>query len=161
MSEEAGNVVSTESETKQEIEIPRPEVSRQRKIVLAAGKRKTAIARAVIMPGTGIVRINGRRLEAIENPWVRAIIEEPLLLIGPLRNKINIKVRVHGGGVSGQAQAARIAIARAIVRYFNDPRIEELFKQYDRYMLVGDPRRKEMKKFGGPGARARFQTSYR
>jgi len=132
-----------------------------RKIVLASGKRKTAIARAVISPGKGIVRINGRRLEAIENPWIRAIIEEPLLLIGPLRNQINIKVRVRGGGVSGQAQAVRIAIARAIVKYFDDPRIKALFRQYDRYMLVGDPRRKEMKKYGGPGARARFQTSYR
>jgi len=138
-----------------------PESIGRKRVVLASGKRKTAIARAVITTGTGIVRINGRRLEAIENPWVRAIIEEPLLLIGPLRSKINIRVRVRGGGVSGQAQAARIAIARAIVKYFNDPRIEALFREYDRYMLVGDPRRKEMKKFGGPGARARFQTSYR
>ncbi len=133
----------------------------EKKIVLTSGKRKTAVARAVITPGTGIVRINGRRLESIENEWVRAIIEEPLLLIGDLRNRINIKVRVRGGGISGQAQAIRIAIARGIVKYFNDPRIEALFKQYDRYMLVGDPRRKEMKKFGGPGARARFQKSYR
>ena len=133
----------------------------EKKIVLTSGKRKTAVARAVITPGTGIVRINGRRLESIENEWVRAIIEEPLLLIGDLRNRINIKVRVRGGGISGQAQAIRIAIARGIVKYFNDPRIEALFKQYDRYMLVGDPRRKEMKKFGGPGARAKFQKSYR
>lgn len=131
------------------------------KIVLTSGKRKSAIARAVIKPGTGIVRINGRRLESIENEWIRAIIEEPLMLIGDLRNKIDIRIRVHGGGVSGQAQAARIAIARGIVKYFGDPRIEEIFRQYDRYMLVGDPRRKEMKKFGGPGARARFQKSYR
>ena len=133
----------------------------RRKIILSSGKRKTAIARAIVTPGTGIIRINGRRLEAIENPWIKAIIEEPLMLIGPLRNQINIKVKIHGGGVSGQAQAARIAIARGIVKYFGDPKIEMLFKQYDRYMLVGDPRRKEMKKYGGPGARARFQTSYR
>ena len=131
------------------------------KIVLTTGKRKSAIARAVIKSGTGIIRINGRRLESIENEWIRAIIEEPLMLIGDLRRKIDIRVRVHGGGVSGQAQAARIAIARGIVKYFDDPKIEELFRQYDRYMLVGDPRRKEMKKFGGPGARARFQKSYR
>lgn len=136
-------------------------VTLKEKIVLTSGKRKSAVARAVIKPGTGIIRINGRRLEAIENEWVRAIIEEPLLLIGELRNKIDIRVRVSGGGVSGQAQAARMAIARGIVRYFEDPKIEELFRHYDRYMLVGDPRRKEMKKFGGPGARARFQKSYR
>ncbi len=136
-------------------------VTLKEKIVLTSGKRKSAVARAVIKPGTGIIRINGRRLEAIENEWVRAIIKEPLLLIGELRNKIDIRVRVSGGGVSGQAQAARMAIARGIVRYFEDPKIEELFRHYDRYMLVGDPRRKEMKKFGGPGARARFQKSYR
>jgi len=133
----------------------------RRKIVLSSGKRKTAIARAVITPGSGIVRINGRRLESIENVWVRSIIEEPLLLIGPLRNVINVKVKVRGGGISGQAQAARIAVARGIVKFFDDPKIEAVFREYDRYMLVGDPRRKEMKKFGGPGARARFQKSYR
>lgn len=136
-------------------------VTEQRKVVLASGKRKTAIARATIKPGTGIVRINGRGLEAIENKYIKMLIMEPLLLIGDLRNKINIKVRVKGGGFSSQAQAVRAAIARAIVKYFDDPEIEKLFKNYDKYLLVEDPRRKEMKKYGGPGARARFQKSYR
>ncbi|MGQ4891093.1 MAG: 30S ribosomal protein S9 [Candidatus Njordarchaeia archaeon] len=132
-----------------------------KRIALASGKRKTAVATAVVKPGTGIVRINGRRLEAIENKYIRELIAEPLLLIGKLREQINIKVRVKGGGFSGQAQAARTAIAKAIVKYFDDPKIEEMFRNYDRYMLIADPRRKEMKKYGGPGARARFQKSYR
>lgn len=137
------------------------EVSGITKIVLATGKRKTAIAKAVVMPGQGIVRINGKRIEAIENPWIRWIIEEPLLLIGPLRNKINIKVKVRGGGISGQAQAARLAIAKGIIKYFEDPKIEKIFMEYDKYLLISDPRRKEMKKFGRWGARAQYQTSYR
>ena len=132
-----------------------------KRIALASGKRKTAVATAVVKPGTGIVRINGRRLEAIENKYIRELIAEPLLLIGKLRERINIKVRVKGGGFSGQAQAARTAIAKAIVQYFDDPKIEKLFRKYDKYLLVADPRRKEMKKYGGPGARARFQKSYR
>ncbi len=131
------------------------------KIVLASGKRKTAVATAVVRPGQGMVRVNGKRLEAIENRWIRGLIYEPLLLIGDLRNKINVKVRVKGGGFSGRAQAARTAIARALVKFFDDPEIEKTLRNYDRYLLVADPRRKEMKKYGGPGARARFQKSYR
>ena len=133
----------------------------EKKIVLASAKRKTAIAKATVKPGTGVLRINGRGIDSIENKYIRELIMEPLILIGDLSKKINIKVRVRGGGVSGQAQAIRSAIARAIVRYFEDPEIEKLYKSYDKYLLVEDPRRKEMKKYGGPGARARFQKSYR
>ena len=130
-------------------------------VILTSASRKTAIARCILTPGTGIVRINGRRLEAIENKYIRLLISEPLLLIGDLAKRINIRVRARGGGILSQAYAARCAIARAIVKYFKDPRMEKLYKQYDRYLLIEDVRRKEMKKFGGPGARARFQTSYR
>lgn len=134
---------------------------RERIAVLTSASRKTAIARCILTPGRGIVRINGRRLEAIENKYLRLLIAEPLLLIGDLAKRVDIRVRIRGGGVVSQAYAARCAIARAIVKYFADPRIEKLYRQYDRYLLVEDIRRKEMKKFGGPGARARFQTSYR
>jgi len=137
------------------------ESTMEKKVVLASAKRKTAIARATVKPGTGILRINGRGIDAIENKYIRELIMEPLLLIGDLSKKINIKVRVRGGGVSGQAQAVRAAIARAIVKYFDDPEIEKIYRNYDKYLLVEDPRRKEMKKYGGPGARARFQKSYR
>ena len=137
------------------------EIKRKTRIVLASGKRKKAIARAIVYPGEGIVRINGRRLEALEIKYIRGLIEEPLLLIGDLRNTINIKVRVTGGGISGQAQAARVAIARALVKYFENENLHEIFRTYDRHLLIEDFRRKEMKKYGGPGARARFQKSYR
>lgn len=131
------------------------------KVILTSATRKTAVARAIVTEGKGIVRINGRKLETIENKYVRLLIMEPLLLIGDLAKKINIKVKVRGGGIVSQAYAARCAIARAIVKYFDDQEIEELYRWYDRYLLIEDTRQKEMKKFGGPGARARFQTSYR
>ncbi len=130
-------------------------------LVLTSASRKTARARCILTPGKGIVRINGRRLEFIENKYIRLLIAEPILLIGDLAKRIDIRVRARGGGIISQAYAARCAIARAIVKYFKDPRIEQLYREYDRYLLIEDIRRKEMKKFGGPGARARFQTSYR
>ena len=61
----------------------------------------------------------------------------------------------------GQAEAARTAIARALVKWYKDARLQRIFTEFDRTLLTGDPRRKEPKKFGGPGARARFQKSYR
>jgi len=75
--------------------------------------------------------------------------------------KLDIDVTVRGGGFMGQAEAARIAIARGLYLWTGDERVRELFIEYDRTMLAGDPRRKEPKKYGGRGARARFQTSYR
>ncbi|MEX0569568.1 MAG: 30S ribosomal protein S9 [Candidatus Njordarchaeota archaeon] len=133
----------------------------KKEVILTSANRKTAIARCILTPGKGIVRVNGRRLETIGNKYIRLIIAEPLLLIGDLVKKINIRIKTHGGGIISQAYAARCAIARAILKYFNDPAIENLYRSYDRYLLIEDIRRKEMKKFGGPGARARFQTSYR
>jgi len=131
------------------------------RIVLTSASRKTAIARCILTPGKGIVRINGRTLTTIPNKYIRLLIAEPLLLIGDMAKEINIRIKTRGGGVMSQAYAARCAIARAIVKYFKDSRIEKIFREYDRYLLIEDVRRKEMKKFGGPGARARFQTSYR
>ena len=136
-------------------------MTQTRQTVLASASRKTAIARCVVMPGSGIVRVNGKRLDAIENKYVRLLISEPILLIGDLAKKVNIKIKIRGGGIISQAYAARCAIARSIVRYFKDPEIEKLYKWYDRYLLIEDTRQKEMKKAGGPGARARYQTSYR
>ncbi len=170
--------VSEKSIEKEKIEIPEhlkhvvgilPEeqikllakLSVPKKAELGWARVKTAVARAVVTPGKGIVRINGRRLEAIENPWVRMIIEEPLILIGPLRYLVNINVKVEGGGVVGRARAVRSAIAKALVKFFESETLKKIFRAYDRYLLVDDPRMKEPKKFGGPGARARFQTSYR
>ncbi len=132
------------------------------KLILTSGKRKSAIARAVIKEGKGKVRINGTPVELWEPELARLTIMEPILLAGnKFTDKIDINIRVRSGGYMGQAQAVRIALARAIDRFFKNPQLHSKFIAYDRTMLVGDSRRSEPKKFGGPSARARKQKSYR
>jgi len=134
----------------------------KRKILLTSGKRKTAIARAVVKPGRGRIRINGIPLEIWEPEVARMKIMEPLLLAGKeVWGELDIDVNVSGGGFMGQAEAARMAIARALWKWTKSNRLYKTFINYDRTMLAGDPRQKERKKFGGPGARATFQKSYR
>ncbi|HIH61990.1 MAG TPA: 30S ribosomal protein S9 [Methanobacteriales archaeon] len=133
-----------------------------KKIVHTSGKRKTAIARATFYEGEGRVRINKIPLELYQPELARFKIFEPLKLAGEeITKNIDIKVNVRGGGVMGQAEAARMAIARGLIQWTNDMELKEKFSQYDRTMLVGDPRRSEPKKYGGRGARARRQKSYR
>jgi small subunit ribosomal protein S9 len=87
---------------------------------------------------------------------------EPLLHVeDELRNQVDLNVKVSGGGFMGQAEAARMAIARGLVKWTKSKHLQSAFTEYDRTMLAGDPRRKEPKKFGGPGARAKRQKSYR
>ena len=131
------------------------------KRVLSSGKRKTAIARAVIVDGKGKVRINKKPIEIYEPEMARMKIMEPLLLAGNLAKKVDISVNVRGGGVMGQAEAVRTAIGRGLVEYSGDPQLREVFSSYDKTILKGDPRRKETKKYGGKGARAKRQKSYR
>jgi len=131
------------------------------RIILTSGKRKTAIARAVIRPGKGRIRINKVPLEIWEPKLARDKIMEPLMLAGDAWKEVDIDVKVQGGGFMGQAEAARMAIARGLLKWTKSSHLRTLFITYDRTMLAGDPRRKEMKKFGGPGARARDQKSYR
>jgi len=131
------------------------------KIILTSGKRKTAIARATIKPGRGRIRINKIPLEIWEPKIARDKIMEPLMLAGDAWKQIDIDVKVQGGGFMGQAEAVRMAIARGLLKWTKSSHLRTLFLTYDRTMLAGDPRKKEMKKFGGPGARARDQKSYR
>ena len=136
--------------------------SSARKVLVVSGKRKTAIAKATIKPGRGRIRINNIPLEIYEPEIARVKIMEPLMMAGDdVWKQIDIKVNVKGGGFMGQAEAARIAIARALLRWTKSSRLKTIFYRYDRTMIAGDPRRKEPKKFGGPGARARKQKSYR
>ena len=133
-----------------------------KKVVHTSGKRKTAIARGTVQEGTGRVRVNKSPIELYSPELARLKLTEPLRLAGDdLVNTVDISVRVQGGGVMGQAEAARMVIAKGLVQWTNDVDLKERFTQYDRTMLVGDPRRSEPKKFGGPGARARKQKSYR
>jgi small subunit ribosomal protein S9 len=132
-----------------------------KKVIHTSGKRKTAIARGKIRAGKGRVRINKSPVELYDPELARLKIEEPLTLAGDLLNNVDIDVKVVGGGVMGQAEAARMVIAKGLVQWTSDMELKEKFNLYDRTMLVGDPRRSEPKKYGGPGARARKQKSYR
>jgi small subunit ribosomal protein S9 len=131
------------------------------KIINTSGKRKTAIARATLKPGNGRVRINSVPLEIYGNELTRMKIAEPLLLAPTALDGVDAAIDVSGGGIMGQAEAIRTALARGIVEWHNDPRIKDAFLAYDRTLLVNDSRQKETKKPHGPGARARFQKSYR
>jgi len=134
-----------------------------KKVLAVSGKRKTAIARALIKPGAGRVRINKVPIEIFEPEVAREKILEPLIQAGDeIWKQLDIDVKVYGGGYMGQAEAARMAIARGLWEWNKkSPQLKRIFTEYDRTLLAGDPRRKEPKKFGGPGARARDQKSYR
>ncbi len=132
------------------------------KIIVSSGKRKTAIARATVREGTGRIQINKIPLDNFNPVIARLIIEEPLMIAGAdITSKVDIRVNVRGGGVMGQAQASRIAIARGLVNFTKSADLRKQFVEYDRTLIAGDSRRKEKKKFGGPGARAKKQKSYR
>jgi len=120
------------------------------------------MARAVVKPGVGRIRVNKTPLEIYEPEVAREKIMEPLIQAGDeVWRQLDIDVKVSGGGYMGQAEAARMAIANALLKWTKRQHLRTVFVEYDRTMLVGDPRRKEPKKFGGPGARARDQKSYR
>ena len=131
------------------------------KVIHTSGKRKTAIARATLRTGKGRVRINNKPVEFYQPELARLKIQEPLELAVKQRNKIDINISVQGGGVMGQAEAARTAIARGIVEWFGDEELQKLFQSYDRALLVNDIRRKEPKHPLGRGARKKRQKSYR
>ena len=136
--------------------------ARRIKVLLTSGKRKTAIARATVKAGKGRIRINNVPLEIYEPKIAREKIMEPLMQAGDeVWKQLDIDIKVSGGGFMGQAEAARTAIARALLKWTKSAHLRTVFAEYDRTLIAGDPRRKEPKKFGGPGARARDQKSYR
>lgn len=133
-----------------------------KKVLVVSGKRKTATARAVARPGSGKIRINRTPLEIFEPEISREKIKEPLLHAGEdVSKQLDVDVTVSGGGYMGQAEAARMAIANALLKWTKSSHLRTVFAEYDRTMIVGDSRKKESKKFGGPGARAKEQKSYR
>ncbi|OLS26631.1 MAG: 30S ribosomal protein S9 [Candidatus Thorarchaeota archaeon AB_25] len=131
------------------------------RVVVSTGKRKTSLAKATIKDGTGRIRINGRPLEIQQPELARMRIMEPLILFGEGWKRYDIRVRTKGGGFMSQADAVRMAIATGLVRMSQDFEARSKMIEHDRTMLVGDPRRTEPKKFGGPSARSRYQKSYR
>lgn len=132
-----------------------------RKTKLYSGSRKEARASAAIMPGTGKIRVNNVPVEILTPTVARRRVLTPLVLSGDLRDKIDIDVRVAGGGFMGQAEAAAMAISRALVDWTRGQELRKRIAEYDVHLLSGDARRSETKKFGGPGARRRKQKSYR
>ncbi len=132
------------------------------KVIHASGKRKSAVAKATLKKGTGKVRINNQLLDVFKPKLARLKIKEPLLLAGDVASTVNIDVSVYGGGIMSQAEAARLAIARTLVGYTKDDKLEKEFLDYDRHLLIADVRRKETRKPNRHGkARAKRQKSYR
>lgn len=129
--------------------------------VNTSGKRKTAIARAVVKDGTGKVTINKVPLDIYSPELAKLKIQEPLGLAPEKAAKVDIAVIVNGGGVMGQAAAIRTAIARGMVDFFKDDELEAMYRAYDRTLIINDTRRKLPKNPMGHGARAKRQKSYR
>jgi len=133
------------------------------------GRKKTATAVAHCKRGNGLIKVNGRPLDQLEPEMLRFKLQEPVNLLGKERFAgVDIRIRVKGGGHVAQIYAIRQAISKALVAYYqkyvdeaSKKEIKDILVSYDRTLLVADPRRCEPKKFGGPGARARYQKSYR
>jgi small subunit ribosomal protein S9 len=126
-----------------------------------SGKKKTAIARATVSDGQGRVRVNSRPVELVEPETARLKMTEPFRVVDGYRDDVDIAVQVEGGGYAGQADAVRTAIARGLVQHSSDAELRDAFMEFDRSLLINDVRQSESKKWGGPGARARYQKSYR
>jgi small subunit ribosomal protein S9 len=121
------------------------------------GRRKTASARVFLRPGTGAVQVNGRTLDDyFPNEVLKMVIKQPLLLT-ETAEKFDIVATVEGGGSAGQAGAIRHGISRALLEY--NAELRDRLKSAG--LLTRDPRKKERKKYGQKGARARFQFSKR
>lgn len=129
------------------------------KIIHVSGKRKRAIARATLKEGKGVVRINNYLLDNYKPEMYKMKIMEPLLLAEDAAKKVNICIRVQGGGQMSQAEAARLAIGKSLTQFM--PSLKKTFLEYDRTLLVADKRRNEPHKPNDSKPRAARQKSYR
>jgi len=121
------------------------------------GRRKTATARVFLRPGSGGVQVNGRDLETyFPSDILRMVVRQPLVLT-ETAERVDVVATVEGGGYAGQAGAVRHGISRALLEF--DGELRERLKSAG--LLTRDPRKKERKKYGQPGARKRFQFSKR
>lgn len=130
--------------------------------IVKSGKRKRAVARAVLEQGTGKVTINKKDYKTL-NLFDKLKIEEPLRIAEHVLGKLmfNVDISVGGGGEKGQVEAARVALSKAIVEFSKSKELEKAFLEYDRNLLVADVRRKEAYKPGDSKARGKRQKSYR
>ena len=143
-------------------------MGRKKKVVNSSGKRKTAVARATIKSGKGRVRVNSEPIEILQPDLARRKAIEPLTIADAMNrlSKVDINISTNGGGVMGQTDAIRTAIARGLVHYNGgaegfDEELRDEYLRFDRSLLVNDPRRKEPKHQLGRGARRKKQKSYR
>jgi len=130
--------------------------------IITSGKRKRAIARAVLTPGKGKITINKINYLTMQL-FKRIRIEEPLKIAENILGKKNfdVAISVHGGGENGQIESSRLALAKAIVKFSNSKELEDAYFDYDRSLLVADVRRKEVYKPGDSKARRKRQKSFR
>jgi len=132
------------------------------KVVHVSGKRKKAIARATLKEGKGVIRVNRMLLTHFSNELARMKILEPLEIVNEIAGKVDISINVRGGGWQSQAEASRLAVARALVEYSRGEKVKKALLDYDRHLLVADTRRNEPAKPNDSGkARAKRQKSYR
>jgi small subunit ribosomal protein S9 len=130
--------------------------------IIASGKRKTSVARAILTEGSGKVALNQKDYKNLQM-FDKLKIEEPLRITQEVLGKINfdVAIDVRGGGDKGQIEAARLALAKAIISFTKSKELTEAFLSYDRNMLVADVRRKEAYKPGDSKARSKRQSSKR
>ena len=139
-----------------------------KKVVNTSGKRKPAVARATVKAGKGRVRVNSEPIEILQPALSRRKAMEPLIIADAMNrlSKVDINVLTHGGGIMGQTDAIRTALARGLVHYNGgaeglDEELRDEYLRFARSLLVNDPRRKEPKHQLGRGARRKKQKSYR
>ena len=116
---------------------------KKKKTMIIIGKRKKAIARAIVTEGNGKITINSKPIDIIKPKYMHLRIMEPVMIAGDRAKHVNISITVTGGGVWGQTNASRTAIANALVKWNKDAKLQEMYVDYDRSLLVSDPRRTE------------------
>lgn len=139
-------------------------VKKKGKIIFTVGKRKTAIARATVKSGLGRIKINSKPLELWGSELLRLWIKEPLVLSNEIGKKVDINVNVRSGGLAGQAEAVRQAIAKGLVEFSGSEELKKKYLEYDRNLLVYNSRRTEPHHGHGAskrGSRRRKQRSKR
>jgi small subunit ribosomal protein S9 len=130
-------------------------------VIIASGKRKQAIARAILRPGKGNLKINSTPISEYKPEMFQLRMQEPIIIAGDIAQKVDIQVNIRGGGQSGQAEAARLAIARALVKHSKSEDLKKAYLDYDRHLVVADVRRNEPHKPNKSAPRAKRQKSYR
>ncbi len=144
-------------ETPQAAPLKQPTKPDQKGYFLGTGRRKTSVARVRVKPGSGSYLVNGREVDNyFSEVRDRTDVQAPLKATSTL-GKMDVLVKVHGGGYAGQAGAVKLGVARALMGY--DPALEPILRDHD--FLTRDSRKVERKKYGQSGARRRFQFSKR